>query len=185
MKTSLFLNLCFVVAVLTGCSSKKNNDKDALASSRDSIAADSVQRMQVSESKIVITYKGKEYHSTVVRHPDATLPVVLNDDGDRFADNRINLKLTCEGRTVVDKVFTKENFASMVDADFLKHSILEGLVYDKVTPQGICYAASLCYPQTDLYMPFSLTISADGKISIAKEALMDDVYEETDSVSKP
>jgi len=33
----------------------------------------------------------------------------------------------------VNKEFTKESFASLVDAKFLKHSILEGLVYDKNT----------------------------------------------------
>ena len=44
--------------------------------------------------------------------------------------------------------------------------------------QGIIYAASICYPQTDLYVPLRLTVSADGKISMAKEELLEDVYEE-------
>ena len=51
-------------------------------------------------------------------------------------------------------------------------------LYDKTTPQGIIYAASICYPQTDLYVPLRLTVSADGKISMAKEELLEDVYEE-------
>ncbi len=43
------------------------------------------------------------------------------------------------------------------------------------------YAASICYPQSDLYIPLSITVSADGKISIAKEELLEEVYE-TDSI---
>ena len=31
--------------------------------------------------------------------------------------------------------------------------------------KGIIYAASICYPQSDLYVPLRLTVSADGKIS--------------------
>ena len=64
----------------------------------------------------------------------------------------------------------------------MKYSILEGLVYDKTTPQGIIYAASVCYPQSDLYVPLRLTVSADGKISMAKEELLEEVYGE-DAVS--
>lgn len=41
-------------------------------------------------------------------------------------DNRITLRITCGGKRVVDKVFTKDNFASLVDAKFMKYSILEG-----------------------------------------------------------
>jgi MinD superfamily P-loop ATPase len=43
-------------------------------------------------------------------------------------------------------------------------------------------AASICYPQSDLYVPLRLTVSADGKISMAKEELLEEVYGE-DAVS--
>ena len=56
----------------------------------------------------------------------------------------------------------------------MKYAILEGLVYDQTTPQGIIYAASVCYPQSDLYVPIKLTITADGKISMSQDELMDD-----------
>ena len=102
------------------------------------------------------------------------LPVVINEQGEKFVDNRITLRITSGGKSIVEKVFTKESFASLVDARFLKHSILEGLVYDKTTPQGIVYAASICYPQTDLYIPLSLTVTPDGKISMAKEELLEE-----------
>ncbi len=182
MKTLFYLGVCMSVILLASCSSsKKNADKDIMVATHDSIGADSVQRMQVSESKITISYKSKQYSSTVVRRPDLSLTVIQNDQGDRFADNRITLQLICEGRNLVNKTFTKESFSSLVDADFLKHAILEGLVYDKVTPQGIRYVASICYPQTDLYIPLSLTVSADGRISMAKEEMMEDLYD-TDSI---
>ena len=78
---------------------------------------------------------------------------------------------------MLDKVFTKESFASLVNAKFMKYAILEGLVLDGATPQGIVYAASVGYPQTDLYVPLRITVSSNGKISLAKEELMDDWHE--------
>ena len=56
--------------------------------------------------------------------------------------------------------------------------ILEGIVYDKTTPEGIVYAASVCYPQTDLYVPLSITVTADGKMSIKKVDMLEDDYTE-------
>ena len=51
-------------------------------------------------------------------------------------------------------------------------------VYDKTTPEGIVYAASVCYPQTDLYVPLSITVTADGKMSIKKVDMLEDDYTE-------
>ena len=136
--------------------------------------------MQVSDVKATFTFKGKEYQSSVVRRPDESLPIVKNEQGEKFVDNRITLRLTSGGKQVVDRVFTKESFASLVDAKFMKYAILEGLVYDQTTPQGIIYAASVCYPQSDLYVPIKLTITADGKISMTQDEMMEDY--QTDSI---
>ncbi len=183
MKNVFYFWICVAICLLTACSSQK---KDGTGSSvrvlmKDSIDESGLQRMQVSDSKTTLTYKGRDYHSNVLRQPDENLPVVTNEQGEKYVDNRITLRIISEGKTIVDKVFTKENFASLVDANFLRHSILEGLVYNKTTPQGIVYAASISYPQTDLYIPLSLTVTADGTISIAKEEMLEEPYE-TDTV---
>ena len=57
--------------------------------------------------------------------------------GDTYVDNKIVLHLTRGNETVLNKTFTKNDFSSVVDAKFLSKSILEGIVYDKTTPQGI------------------------------------------------
>jgi hypothetical protein len=76
---------------------------------------------------------------------------------------------------VVDKAFTKQDFAPAVaDAEFLSKSILEGLVYDKTTPDGIVYAASVCYPGTDMYIPLSITIAENGRMVMEKVDMMED-----------
>lgn len=175
MKNLFYMLACVSVLFLSACSSQsKSEKKDVQALMQDSAKAAGPQRMQVSDVKATFNYQGKEYQSSVLRQPDESLPMVKNEQGEKFVDNRITLRLTCGGKQIVDKVFTKESFASLVDAKFMQYAILEGLVYDQTTPQGIIYAASVCYPQSDLYLPIRLTITSDGKISMAKEELMDD-----------
>ena len=171
MKNVFYFWICMAVWLLSACSSQKKGDgEDVQVLMKDSVDANGLQRMQVSDSKMSFTYNGKEYHSHVVRRPDDSLPVVTNEQGEKFVDNRITLRITSGGKSIVNKEFTKESFASLVDAKFLKHS-----------SKGMVYAASICYPQSDLYIPLSITVSADGKISIAKEELLEEVYE-TDSI---
>ena len=55
------------------------------------------------------------------------------------------------------------------------------IVRTQLVCEGFVYAASICYPQTDLYVPVSITISTDGKISMKKEELLEEVYEEDTS----
>ena len=86
--------------------------------------------------------------------------------------------MTHGNEQIFNMTFTKRNFASIVGEDFLSKSILEGMVYNKTTPQGIVFAASVCYPQTDLYVPISITITADGKMTMVREELLEDIYDE-------
>ncbi len=175
MKNLFYMLACVSVIFLSACSSQNKKEKDdAQALMQDSLKAAGPQRMQVSDIKATFKYQGKEYQSSVLRRPDESLPIVKNEQGEKFVDNRITLRLTCGGKQIVDKVFTKESFTSLVDAKFMQYAILEGLVYDQTTPQGIIYAASVCYPQSDLYVPIRLTIASDGKISMAREEFMED-----------
>lgn len=170
------------VIFMGACSSQGQTGKgteEALAS--EEVLSTVPQRMQVSEVTENFTYRGKEYRATVVRRPDDQLPIVENEEGEKFVDNRVTLHITCGGKQLVDKAFTKESFASIVSARFLKYALLEGLVFDQVTSQGILFAASVCYPQSDLYVPIRLVVAADGKISMAKEELMEE-YQPTDSI---
>ena len=168
MKKLIYLLLLPLVVAVTACGGKVNSKKESVLATQDSVDARGIQRMQTSKSEIDIKFKGKDYRSFVSRTPDESLPHVTNEMGDTYMDNKIVLRLTRGGESVFNKTFTKNDFSSVVDADFLAKSVLEGIVY----------AASVCYPQTDLYVPLSITITADGKMSIQKVDMLEDAYEE-------
>jgi len=180
MKTLAYIGMALAVTVMAACTSNKdtakNNDTRVLL--KDSIDSHGVQRMQVSKVEQTITFKGKEYKSFVRRVPCDSLSRVKNDRGEAFVDNTITLRLTQGSEKIFGKTFTKQNFSSLVSGEFMKHAVLEGMVFDKTTPQGFVYAVSVSYPQTDLYIPISVTITPDGKMSMVKEELMEDIYSE-------
>ena len=90
-----------------------------------------------------------------------------------FVDNSIQVKITRDnGTTLFDKAFTKNDFAAYLPEKYLKRSVLEGLVFDDVRSaekKEIVLAASVSYPMTDLYIPFILVVSQDGRLSISKD----------------
>lgn len=178
MRNYGWMIMCVATYILGACAgSQKEGGATREALIQDSIRKAGPQRMQVSEVKASVTFRGKEYQSTVVRRPDDSLPLVINEQGEQFVDNRITLTLSCGGKTVLHRVFTKESFATLVDAKFMKYAVLEGLVLDEPSTQGVVYAASVGYPQSDLYVPLRLTVSADGTLSISKDELMEDWHE--------
>lgn len=179
MKRLLYLLSCCIIIVFSACGGEnKKTEEKSLLLTHDSVDAHGLKRMQVSKAEVDIQFKGKDYHSFISRIPDEELPTVKDENGNKFVDNKIQLRLTRGNEQIFNMTFTKKNFASIVGEDFLSKSILEGMVYNKTTPQGFVYAASVCYPQTDLYVPLTITITADGKMTMAKEELLEEIYDE-------
>ena len=164
---------------MSACNNKSSKQEEKNTIMTDSVDSNGVQRMQDSKSEQVVNAKGISFHIVLHRIANDTLPRVKTEAGEWFTDNMISLKITRkDGSKVFSKTFTKKNFSSIVPEDFLSHSILEGLVFDKVTDGGLSFAASVCYPQTDLYYPIKIAITSDGSMSMAKEELMEDAYPE-------
>lgn len=164
---------------LAACSGKQTENKDELRVLVDgTIEYNGIHKMQVLNSERKITFKGKDYESVINRIPNDSLPRVKNEMGDVFLDNEIVLKIMQGSSKVFAKKFTKQSFSSIVPGEFLRNSILEGMVFDKATAKGFVYAVSVNYPQTDLYFPVSLTIAVDGTMSMEKEELLEEYWEE-------
>ena len=140
--------------------------------------------MQDSDITVPVQVGDKEFQSNVVRRPDNTLPLVTNEQGQKFVDNRITLRLQEGSRVVVDREFTKADFAALLDAGFQRNAILEGLVFDRVEGGHILYAASVAYPESDLYVPFQITVTTAGSISIDKSEMMDEYEATPDSLAQ-
>ena len=61
-----------------------------------------------------------------------------------------------------------------MDPAFAAKSILEGLVFDQTVNGKLRFAASVCVPQTDLYVPLCVWVSTDGKVYIEKGNVLEE-----------
>lgn len=186
MKITTLIGVSGLIAgglLFASCSAGQKDKKDATDELRVVTKAESGQkaavRMPLSDVTTRFQLQGKTCEARVFRTPDETLPIVENEQGDQFVDNRITVCVTCEGKRVLDRMFTKSSFASLLNARFAQYAILEGIVYDTVRNGKVCFAASVSYPESDLYVPIRLEVSANGSVVIEKSDLLDDYEDET------
>jgi len=178
MKIFSSLSLCLLaVGMCAACSSKPKTEAadDGLHMVvKTDTPRLAPERMPLSDVTHHIQYGGRAYEARVFRTADETLPVVKNEEGQEFIDNCIRLRVSTAGRIVLNRSFTKDDFASLLDARFLQHCLLEGLVYDTVSTGGLIFAASVSYPQSDLYVPIRLVVSFDGKVRMQRIDMLED-----------
>lgn len=137
--------------------------------------ASTVQEMKDYHYSAEVKAGQARYTYDIVREADDTLPTVTGDDGERYADNHIRLRVNRGGKEIFNKVFTKGLFGSYMEKGFMSHAILEGMVFDKADGENLRFATSVSYPASDIYIPLSITVSPDGGYQIAKDEVLDTV----------
>ena len=182
MRIAIF-GFCIVFGSLTMLSCGGGKSQSGTANRNESgmllqegKSADGAKSLQSSKAESNFTFRDVAYSSIISREPDETLPKVMSEMGDLYTDNKVELILLRAGNKIFNKTFTKQDFSSIIDNAFLRKSILEGMVFNKTTSAGFMFAASICYPQTDLYIPVSITITPDGKVSMKKDEQLEDIY---------
>jgi len=172
INTKQIILIPFIAFAFAACGNHKSDSE--IIEVKDSVKkAPVTQKIQEYKSTSSITWRGGTYTYSIHRMVDQGLPVVTDNNGTKFFDNKIDLTITHDGTQFFSQTFTKSTFSPYIDEAFKKKGILEGLVFDKVGNGCLQFAASVCFPQTDEYIPLVVKLSADGSISIARDAQMD------------
>jgi hypothetical protein len=175
--------MCLSLLALASCHkrpARKNPDNYVVESIAKDEVSNEIHQLQTISATSTADFKGRTYTMNVVRRADASLPIVTDVQGVKYYDNIITVRVSNGSREILNKEFTKHSFASYLEVDFLERSILEGLVFDKVTDDGLMFAASVSYPESDLYVPFHVIVLPNGALSIDKADMMDDYEPETE-----
>ncbi len=182
MKSVFKIVFLVCLSILISCKQKSKAPSENIDSSlaADETIHQGVIQMERSEISDTTKWHHRVYQYKIVREPDASLPKIKDSDSKSlYMDNHIMLTISCEGKQLFQKVFTKSDFNSFLDAGFKKNGILEGFVFDKVVPEGLRFATSVSYPQSDLYIPLVVVISSNGTLKISKDDIMDTDSEES------
>lgn len=164
----LILLLC--VVVLTGCGTRQER------MGYEAVAKHEPEVRHMPEYGLTDSTEayGHKYVYEINRTASETLPMVKDDMEDWFADNEIRLQIWRDGREMFDKVFTKEVFRDGLDNNFYQQSILDGIRFVRVEKgQGMVFSMSISYPESDMSVPFLLTITDAGGFSFVKDDNLD------------
>lgn len=117
-----------------------------------------------------VEIKGKTYHYKISRTSNHQLPIVKDNQENRYYDNEINLLITQEGgKQIVDKKFIKKDFANnLPDAKFLTIAVLDGMGFNEIQNDRFTFTVSMCCPQTDFCQMLDLEFDTNGNMSISE-----------------
>ena len=172
-KLLLLLLVAALVGGLTACSSKKKSD-DIITTKYEKPKLQGPISLEGNSTTKSFQWAGRDYSCRIDRVADDSLPMVKDEIGQLYVDNRIKVVITrADGSTFFQREFTKRDFDSQLDDDYRQTGILEGLVFVEVEPDVVRFAASVSHPQTDEYIPLVMTINRTGSVTILRDTQMD------------
>ncbi len=159
--------------LLAGCSQKKKSE-DIIAPKPEVVKPQAPIRMQEYKQTTDVVWLGRNYQVEVCRVADDSLKMVKDENGQKFVDNRITVKvMRADGSVFFNRSFTKAAFEAYINNDYRQTGILEGLVYDKAEGNNLFFAASVSHPQTDEYIPLVVSLSNMGEVGIRLDTDLD------------
>lgn len=168
--------LCVSAAAFAACGGSEQN-KDIVIRKVKTAGKKSVQKVGDYSQSRVVDWHGVPFTVAMERTADKSLPIVRDETGCRYYDNRIVVRITSkDGQDVFSHVFTKDAFAGCVDAAYLHDNALLGIVFDRVEGNDLCFAASIGSPDkmSDDYVPILVKVAyGTYNISMCKDTMRD------------
>ncbi len=155
--------------MITACGGNKSNADQA---QQDSITAAQQGNTPYADASQTNQYEaklgGNTYKISISRTADKTLPVVTDEQGNKFYDNRVNVTITCNGNEFFSKSYTKESFSDfLVSKNDKLGTVLLGMAYDseKSNNKVIHLGAQVGQVGIEEGPAFSIEIPLDGSAS--------------------
>lgn len=174
MTKSLFMVIATgMLLSLVACGEKKKST-DIITQRIETVKPQGPERMQEYNDSRQVAWIGRQYTVNVYRQPGDSLPMVKDETGQKYVDNVISVSvMRSDGSKFYSHHFTKADFLQYLDDDYSKTGILEGLVFDKADGDWLEFAASVCHPHTDEYIPLVVRLSRMGQLTIQRDTQMD------------
>ena len=183
-RLSLMLSAVLMIGMLTSCKQKKQTD-DIIVRKVETPKPQAPIRMQEYNQVKDLTWLGKDYQVDIRRAPDDSLQMVKDETGQKFVDNSITLRIIrADGSIFFNRTFTKLSFNELLDDDYRRTGILEGIVYDRMDGHKILFAGSVSHPQTDEYIPFIIAVDNFGDMVVRRDVDLDTSGNEADSITQ-
>lgn len=138
MKKLSFILSAFLLSVaFVSCNGGKT---DSASSSEDSLQQTAATDEPYAEPGQKNTFSAKlgghTYNITINRQSDSSLPVVTDELGKKFYDNRVDIEITRDGGAFFSRTYTKEAFEDFLSSDEKQGTVLLGMAFDSPKSDG-------------------------------------------------
>ena len=175
-RITIWFVLCTLAALVVACG-KKRDDKNIIVKKQTvSKAPIKTEKMEDVDYEKNVDWVGSVYKVSVRRFCDESLPVVEDEYGKKYYDNKITIQVTRkDGSDFFNRTFTKGDFSSCLNDDFRKNGALLGLVFTEADGDNLKFAGSIGSPDqlSDEQIPVVLILNRMGTVSIKRDNLLD------------
>lgn len=179
---NLYFPLVALLLTLLSCRSNTTQQDSVTGANEYDFSqeqGDGILRMPDYNFSEQIQVQGNQYVYTIHREASDSLPLIIEEDGNRYADNIYTLTIQAGDKNVFQRHFTKKTFMSYLSKDFQQRGLLDGMMYDKSLP-GFHFAISVSLPQSDMMEPLLMQVDTNGGIVIARDERGDEELEPED-----
>ena len=175
MKRLLPLVLVLGTMMLSACKEKKQTD-DIITTKYVPKQPQAPIGMSADSQSQTVTWGDATYQVSVERVASDSLPMVMDDSGQKYKDNRITVSVSRQGgSSFFKRTFTKGAFTQYVDDVFKKNGILANIRFDEVNHGKLDFSVVVALPDAvdDMFVPLEMTIDHNGIINIREDDDMD------------
>lgn len=170
-KPFLIFSLSYSLILLSSCTPQKTEKQETRTEEQRVEEVRSMPDYDYTDSIMLGSHK---VVYAITSQPDDGLPVVVDEDGVKYKDNRYKLEVTKDGRPLFDRSFTKADFRSMLSEDFQEYGVMDGLRFNHAEDGKLYFNTCVSYPESDMTCPFILTIGPDGSYTITPNTDIDE-----------
>ncbi len=168
--------VCLVVLFIASCGKKQESKNIIVQKPQVVQAAKKKEKMDPVSYEKPIDWVGSSYTVSVYRFPDEELPMVEDEYGNKYYDNRVTVKVTRkDGSEFFNRTFTKSDFSSCVDESFRRNGALLGLVFVEAKGDDLRFGGSVGSPDplSDEYIPIVMWLNRMGTIRMQRDTELD------------
>ena len=156
---------------LSSCGPQKNETQETTQTEQE---VDEIRCMADYAYTDSLTQGSHKIVYSIVGQPDDELPIVVDEDGMKYKDNRFKLLITKDGKKPFERNFSKADFKSMLSKNFQKYGIMDGLRFNRAEEGKLYFNTCVSYPESDMLCPFFLVIGPDGSYRIENDTSIDE-----------
>lgn len=175
MKHLRLLYTAAALCLLVACKDKKPAQDTIITTRQEVRKPQAPIGMQDYRQETDATWMGRSYHIVVHRTAVDSLPMVQDEIGQKYVDNRVTVTIRRpDGSEFFRRTFTKGAFLSYLDDDYRRNGILEAMIFEEVDDGCLQFAVSIAHPQSeDEFIPLEMKINAEGGLAIKRDGDID------------